>query len=84
MLAGQPEKEVSKHSHLTPAVDERKYMLASLDFTLDYENGILSTAVWPQHHVSIAVQGVLKCSAGLVCVGLMRKVSWVYGGFWEV
>lgn len=34
MLAGQPEKEVSKHSHLTLAVDEIKNMLASLDLHL--------------------------------------------------
>ncbi len=29
MLTGQPEKEVSEHSHLTLAVDEMQYMLAS-------------------------------------------------------
>lgn len=34
MLAGQPEKEVSEHSHLTLAVDEMQYMLASLDLHL--------------------------------------------------
>lgn len=37
MLAGQPEKEVSERSHLALAVDEIKYTLASLDFTLDYK-----------------------------------------------
>ncbi len=34
MLAGQPEKEVSEHSHLTLVVDEKKYMLASPDLHL--------------------------------------------------
>lgn len=31
MLAGQPEEEVSKHSHLALTVDEMKHTLASLD-----------------------------------------------------
>lgn len=34
MLAGQPEKEVSKHSHLALTADEMEYMLASLDLQL--------------------------------------------------
>lgn len=34
MLAGQPEKEVREHSHLILAVDEMKYMLASLELHL--------------------------------------------------
>lgn len=43
MLAGQPEKEVRECSHLTPTVDEMKYISASLDLHL-----IMKIVSYPQ------------------------------------
>lgn len=44
MLTGQPEKEVREHSHLIVAVDEMKYILASLDLHL-----IMKIVSYPPH-----------------------------------
>lgn len=74
VLAGQPEKEVREPSHHTLAVDEMKYMLASLHLHLIMKNVSYS----PQCDQSIASQLSFKILCWFrdrLCVWFTGKVS---------